>query len=35
MELTGLLGFVILVAANIIPVLQIAESPADHGRKAT
>lgn len=34
MEVTGLLGFIILVAANIYAVLQIAESPADHGRKA-
>lgn len=35
MEVTGLLVFIILVAANIYAVLQIAESPADYGRKTT
>ena len=34
MEVTGLPGFIILVAANIYAVLQIAESPADNGKKA-
>ncbi len=35
MEVTVLLGFIMLVAANIYAVLQVAESQADHGRKAT